>query len=115
MNDDRDPKLELLFDEAETNLTDDAFTDSVNDSLVRRRRRILLGRLSVLAALIMLEVVLESPLRLYLGVIAEVLGMPLLLIHDEWLSFVIAPINSVAGLVGLVLLGLNWLYRKILY
>jgi hypothetical protein len=35
--------------------------------------------------------------------------------HDDWLAFVVAPINSVAGLVGLVLLGLNMLYRKIIY
>jgi hypothetical protein len=115
MNDDRDPRLELLFEEAESSLADDAFIEAVNDSLRRRRRRILFGRLAILAALVVLEVVLESPLRLYLGVVADVLGTPLLPMHDDWLAFVVAPINSVAGLVGLVLLGLNMLYRKIIY
>jgi hypothetical protein len=115
MTDDRDPKLELLFQEAEANFADDSFTEAVNAGLLRRRRRILFGRLAVLAALAVLEVVLESPLRRYLGVVAEVLGTPLLAVHDDWLTFVFAPINSVAGLIGLLLLGLNTLYRKILY
>lgn len=115
MNNDRDPKLESLFEKAESSFADDAFTDAVNDSLRRRRRRILLGRLAVLAALVLLEVVLESPLRLYLGVVAEVLGTPLLAMHDSWLAFVLAPINSIAGLIGFLLLGLNMLYRKIMY
>ena len=78
-------------------------------------RRILVGRLMVLAALVVIEVVLESPLRAYLGVIADMLGTPLLPVSDEWLAFVVAPINSVAGLIGIVLLGLNVLYRRIVY
>ena len=73
------------------------------------------GRLAVLAAIVVLEVVLESPLRLYLGIAAEVLGTPLLPVEDDWVAFVFAPINSVAGLIGFVLLGLNILYRKIVY
>lgn len=113
MNDDRDPKLEVLFEQAETSLSDDAFTDAVNDGLRRRRRRILFGRLAVLAAIVLLEVVLESPLQAYLGVAADVLGTPLLPVGDGWLAFIVAPINSVAGLIGIVLLGLNVLYRKI--
>lgn len=115
MNDDRDPKLERLFEEAETSLADDAFTEAVNGGLKRRRRRILFGRLAVLAAIVLLEVVLESPLQLYLGAIAEVLGTPLLPVQDGWAAFVFAPVNSVAGLIGIVLLGLNILYRKIVY
>ena len=115
MNNDRDPKIESLFEKAESSFADDAFTDAVNDSLKRRRRRILLGRLAILAALVILEVVLESPLRIYLGVVAEVLGTPLLTMQDSWLAFVLAPINSIAGLVGILLLGLNMLYRRIMY
>ena len=115
MNNDRDPKLELLFQHAETSLVDDAFTNAVNDGLKKRRRRILLGRLAVLAAIVLLEIVLESPLKAYLGVVADVLGTPLLPVSDAWLAFIFAPINSVAGLIGILLLGLNILYRKIVY
>jgi hypothetical protein len=115
MNDDRDPKLELLFEEAESSFADDAFTDAVSDSLRRRRRRILFGRIAVLAALVVLEVILESPLRIHLDAVAEALGTPLLAMQDNWLTFLVAPINSIAGLIGILLLGLNMLYRKIVY
>jgi hypothetical protein len=35
--------------------------------------------------------------------------------QDNWLIFLIAPINSLAGVVGILLIGLNMLYRKIMY
>lgn len=110
-----DPKLERLFQQAESSFVDDAFTETVIEGVRRRRRRILLGRLAVLAAIVLLEVVLESPLQAYLGVVADVLGTPLLPVGDAWLAFIFAPVNSVAGLIGIVLLGLNVLYRKIVY
>ena len=110
MTEQRDNFLESLFDAAEEELSDDAFTSSVVEDVQSRRRRILFGRLAVAALLVMLELLLDSPLQHSLG---EMLGTPLYPIDHDWLAFVVTPINTVAGLVGLILLGLHFFYRRI--
>ena len=47
-----------------------------------------------------------------LGVVAIVLNQPLFPLNNEWLTFLLTPLNSVAGLLGATLLGLSYLYRK---
>ena len=59
MNDDRDPAVSQLFAAAQRELSQDAFTEAVARSIHTRQRRILLGRLSILALLVLLELVLE--------------------------------------------------------
>lgn len=115
MSDERDPLLQSLFDEADTGLEDEAFTSAVVDRVRNRRSTVVAGRIAVLVLLVALEVVLESPLQASLGVVAEVLGMSLIDIESEWLAFLVAPVNSVAGLLGITLLALNALYRRLLY
>ena len=115
MSNERDPLLESLFDDANAGLDDEAFTSAVVDRVASRRSRVLFGRLAVLALLVAMEVVLESPLQASLGVAAEVLGRSLFEVDSEWLAFVVAPINSIAGLFGMTLLALNALYRRLLY
>lgn len=115
MSDERDPLLESLFDDADTVPEDEAFTNAIVERVASRRSRVLLGRLAVLALLIALEVVLESPLQASLGVVAEIMGRSLIELESEWLNFVLAPVNSIAGLLGMILLALNALYRRLLY
>ena len=115
MSDERDPQLESLFDDVDARLDDEAFTSAVVDRVASRRSKVVLGRVAVLVLLIALEVVLESPLQASLGVAAEVLGRSLFELDSEWLAFVLAPINSIAGLIGITLLALNSLYRRLLY
>ena len=33
-------------------------------------------------------------------------------LENEWLALVVAPLNSIAGLIGMLLLGMHHLYRK---
>lgn len=115
MSDERDPLIESLFDEADYGLEDETFTNAVVDRVKGRRSAALVSRLAVLALLVALEVVLESPLQASLGVVADVLGMSLIELESEWLAFVLAPVNSIAGLLGITLLALNALYRRLLY
>ena len=109
----RDPVLESLFDKTEESLQDDGFTAGVVERIMERRRHIIAGRLIILGLLISLEVVLESPVQRSLGIVSEALVSPLLTLNGEWLAFILAPVNSVAGLLGTVLLGLYYLYRHI--
>ena len=115
MNAERDPLLESLFEQAEEDLLDENFTGEVVRHMQDRRKRILSGRFAVIAMLVLLEVLLESPMQQSLGVVADVLGTSLITLEGEWVSFVLGPVNSIAGLVGIVLLGIHGLYRKIVY
>ena len=115
MNSERDPVLESLFDAADVGLEDETFTQGVVQQVRTRRHRVLFGRLAVLVLLIALELLLESPLRASLGIVADVLGRSLVNLDNEWLAFVLAPVNSIAGLLGMTLLALNALYRKLMY
>ena len=115
MTSERDPGLQSLFDAAERDFTGADFTGAIVDRMNKRRRQILLGRVAVVAAIVMLEIVLESPLRSSMGLVVEVLGRDLVPVGDGWLGFLFAPLNSPAGLVGMALLGINLLFRKIVY
>jgi hypothetical protein len=113
MIDDRDPVLVQLFDAAQRDFSQEPFTQVVARRIRGRQRRVLLGRLAILALLVLMQLLLESPLQDTLGRIGSVLSTPLVSIGHEWLAFLLAPVNSVAGLLGLVLIGTNFFYRKI--
>ena len=113
MNENRDPLLQALFDDADEPLADEAFTEQLRRNMAGRRRRILATRIAVIALLVLLEILLESPLRQSLGTVAETLGTSLIPLGDGWLAFVLAPVNSIAGVLGAVLLGVHTLYRRI--
>lgn len=111
----QDPVLRSLFDAAERQLEDAEFTGAVVERMDQRRRRLLAGKIAVLASIVLLEVLLESPLSNSLGQVAKLLGEDLIPISGGWLGFLLSPVNSIAGLVGMTLLALNLLYRKIVY
>jgi hypothetical protein len=111
----RDPVLASIFEAADKNLEDPAFTDAIVDRMQRRRRRILMTRGVIIALLVLLEIALESPLQNSLGAVAEMLGQPLVPLDAGWIAFVLAPINSVAGLIAVVLMGISILYRRMHY
>jgi hypothetical protein len=115
MMEERDRLLESLFDAADEDLPQEVFASSVIEDIRAYRRRILLGRLSVAALLVMFELLLDSPLQNSLGIIGDVLSTTLYPIKHEWLAFLPAPVNSIAGLIGLILLGIHYFYRKIAY
>ena len=75
----------------------------------------MLVRLTVAALLVIVELLLDSPLQTSLGVVGEALSTSLLPIDHEWIAFILSPVNSVAGLIGLILVGLHFFYRKITY
>lgn len=115
MTEERDPMLESLFDAADRELVDDAFTAKVASAVKAQRRRVMLGRLAIVALLAFVELLLDSPLQNSLGTVADMLVTSLIPVEHEWLEFIVAPINSVAGLLGMLLLGLHFFYRKLAY
>ena len=114
MSEPRDPFLERAFDAAREDLSDPDFTATVLERIVARRRRLLAGRLAAVGLLVLIELLLDSPLQLSAGLVAEVLEYRLYEVDNEWLAFAAAPFNSIAGLLGLLLLGLHLMYRRLL-
>ena len=112
MNDVRDPLLESLFVQAERELVDDEFTARVMAQVATRRRNVLLGRLAIVALLVALELLLSAPLQNSADVITQVLGTSLVELEDGAVATVVSPINSIAGLIGMLLLGMQFLHRR---
>jgi len=115
MSDERDPLLESLFAEAERNLEDDVYIKQVMVRVEKRRRNVLVGRFSLVALLVVFELLLSAPLQHTVGVIAQALSATLLELENEWVALVFAPLNSIAGLIGIMLLGMQFLYRKMMH
>ncbi|MDJ0908124.1 MAG: hypothetical protein QNI99_02955 [Woeseiaceae bacterium] len=112
MTEERDPKLEALFIQAEENLADDGYVDAVVGSLRRHRRNSLIGRFTAVLLLVALEFLLSAPFQNSAAAIANALSMSLIDIEGQWLAFALAPLNSVAGLLGMLLIWLHFLYRR---
>lgn len=112
MNADRDPVIEALFARAERPLTDDAYTAQVMARIERRRRVVMLGRFGFVAVLVAFEMLLSAPLQNSVGAFTQALGTALFNVENEWLAAATAPLNSIAGIIGLLLLGLHALYRR---
>lgn len=112
MTEERDPQLEALFIQAEENLVDDAYVDAVVDSLRRHRRNSLIGRFTAVLLLVALELLLSAPFQNSAAAIADALSTSLIDIEGQWLAFALAPLNSVAGLLGMILIWLHFLYRR---
>ncbi|MEM7430299.1 MAG: hypothetical protein AAF351_00040 [Pseudomonadota bacterium] len=116
MNTDHDPQLESLFAEASANDTvDDDFTDRVMQRVNRRRQNVWTIRIAIVAAIVALEMLLAAPLQTTVGTFMHWLSTPLVSMEESWAATLLEPVNSIAGVVGVLLLLGHVLYRKILH
>ncbi len=112
MNEEHDPLLDSLFAAASEELAGDDFLTAVMARIENRKRRLTLTRLGIVALLVALELVLSSPLQHTVGLVTGLLASDLYQFNNEWIAFVLAPINSLAGVLGLLLLGLHFMFRR---
>ncbi len=112
MNEERDPLLESLFAEPVEEPASDQFVSTVMAQVEHRQRTLLLGRIAIIAAILLLEFALASPLQSSVSLISDLLSVTLIDTSNAWLGFFLTPVNSVAGIVGLMLLGIHLLYRR---
>ena len=115
MNNDRDPRLAALFQATPDLPADEAFTESIDRAIESRRHRILAGRIVIVLAIVAIELLLNLPIQSSLGAVAELLNTSLVPTGESWLSTLLSPVNSVAGLVGVVLVAVHYLYRRFMY
>ena len=112
MSNDRDPILEALFEEARPTYEDDGYVERVMSKVDARRRNVMVGRLSIVALIFLLEFLPSSPLQNSVGRITQMLGNELVNLDGGWMEMLLAPVNSIAGVVGMFLLALHVLYRR---
>jgi hypothetical protein len=112
MSNERDPVLETLFAESKLEINENGFSDQVMDGVEKRRRNVFLGRIALLALLVAFELLLSEPVTHSVGAMTELLSSSLFDIKTDWLAIILSPLNSVAGLIGVLLVGLLSLYRK---
>lgn len=119
MSNERDPLLESLFTEAASSQTlatsGGDFIDGVVKSIEARRRNVLLGRIGIVALIVLFELVLSSPLQNSVGVFTTALSTSLIDLNNGWVAVLVEPINSVAGIIGILLLGMHTLYRRVIH
>ena len=112
MRDERDPLLESLFAQAPVDLDEKEFSDRLMAKVENRRRNVIMARMGFVAVLVLFEFLLSAPLQNSVGVVTDALSTSLLDVGNEWLAVVVEPLNSVAGLIGMLLLGLHAIFRK---
>ncbi len=113
MTTDRDPKLASLFRDAEEEFADEAFTSRVMSAIDIRRRRSIIGWVISGLVLVSCAWFLVLILQDAIFLLTQVLPETIVDIDARWAAQLLAPVNSVSGLVGLAALGLWAAFRKI--
>ena len=113
MTDARDPGLQAMFDSAREDTADEAFVARVMGDVEKGQRRTIISW--IVAGLLLAPVAwwLATPLLGAIGLATRLLPDTLITVEEGLLAQLLAPVNSVAGAVGLAFLGVWAAYRKI--
>ena len=110
---DRDPGLETLFAVAKQELSGEEFTASVMVRIDRARRRTVIGWIGGGIVAAVFAGVAAGPLIDAVNLGMQILPESLIEVDDQALSQIFAPVNSVAGAVGLGFLGIRMVYKAV--
>lgn len=115
MSDDRDVTLQTLFADAEQDLAGEAFTAEVMSQIGKVRHSaptvwvwVCVGLVAALGAGLLI-----TPLRDAAHLLTQSLTSSLIELDDRLLAQLLSPVNNVATLLALGLIGLRVAYRKI--
>ena len=111
---DQDQNLIALFAQAEQQYDNDDFVAGIMSQIDRERRRILLIWIVLGVFVIACVAVFAMPVISALNMATELLPVSLIDVQADWAQQLVAPINSVAAVVALALLGIIWFFRKVL-
>lgn len=106
---DRDPMLQAAFAEAALSLTDEEFAQDLRAKIDKAHRRLMLQRiaLGVLVALVTL------PLQDVGLAVARLFMLAVVDIEAGLAAILLAPINTVGGVLSLILFLMRYLHRWI--
>ena len=103
--------IKSLFAAAETPLSDDLFTQSVLTEAEQLKRRLLIRRILIAVALFALSIPLED----YVLSLSQVLLVSLVELPDSLASQLLSPVNSVGGLLSVVVLSTKVMHKKLFH
>ncbi len=110
---DKDPAIEELFARSRPVPVDEEFTRQVLARIDGLRRRALAGWLSVAFLMVVAASLLAGPVTHVAGIATGMLPESLVDIDDRVMAQLLAPVNSVAGAIGLAFLLLRAAYKSI--
>jgi len=113
MTDARDPGLQALFDAAREDTVNEAFVARVMADIEKGQRLTIFSW--VIAGLLLVPVAwwLSTPLLGAVDLATQLLPDTLIAVEEGFLAQLLAPVNSIAGVVGLTFVGAWAAYRKI--
>lgn len=109
MNDERDPLLEQFFAEADQDFDGEAFVARVIASANKRRRQRLVILLAASLAVVPAVWLITAPLNVAVQSLTEFVSQPITAGGSG--PLILAPLNSIASVLGLGLLGVLAMYR----
>lgn len=112
MNTDRDPNLMALFAQAEQEI-DDSFVQDVLRQIDQERRRILIIWSVLGLFIIACLAVLAAPVFSAVNLASQLLPVSLVDIETEWVRQLVSPINSVAAVIAVLVLGIRKFFRSV--
>lgn len=113
MTDDRDPRLQALFADAQGELDGEEFVTGVM-AKTRKPKQLLIVVLSGLALLLVAGTWLFSlPAFEISQVIATALTTTLIDLGEGWAAWILSPVNNIASLVVLSLKGIRMIQKKV--
>ena len=115
MIDERDPVIQSLFDGSQQAARDDTFVADVMTGVNALRRRSLLASGTVAVILVAVAAILAGPIGAAVNLLTSVMPQSLIELDagNALLVHFLAPLNSVAAVVGVGLLLLGLAFRKI--
>jgi hypothetical protein len=113
MNDDRDPELQNLFAKSREDLSGEAFIAEVMSRTDRLKRKTLYGWLVTCVVLIPVFWLLAGPVREAGQLLTQILPLSIVEVGDHWIAQVFSPVNSIAFIVAIGLIGMQRIFRMI--
>lgn len=117
MTDDRDPTLRVLFADATQDFAGAAFTAQVM-AQTKLRYSAVAGRIGVSLVLASCAWLLATPLQDAVHLVAQNLAplsmvVSLIDVDNRWLAQMLSPVNNIASMTALGLVGLRIAYKKV--
>ena len=112
MTDEKDPGLRALFDAAPRATGNDAFVAGVMRQIDRQRQRTVLAWIIAGLAMLPISCGVSGPVIKIAELASRLMPDSLIHVETAWLEQMVAPINSVTGVLGLVFLLVGWATRK---
>ena len=113
MSDTRDGNLERIIVHADQDLVDERFVAAVMAEADRLHRRRIVMMSAAGAAVLIATVLVASRLTARMAIFTSFIAQPITTAHSDMMATILAPVNSLAGALGLVGLGL-WVVSRLL-